>query len=194
MQIMETIRKISRPEFQLDPESYVRGYEDEQHPCYNCIIKGMCTLMCEDTWSYGADIRNDVNNLFKKYMPRTKFTDINNITYSTSSIIETLKTLKGKRAQNIHLDDEMYEYIQIAQSHLNRKRVIRKNYINKFGYAESSSAASGRSSSSCTSTKLRRKNENTNTKRSNVVPGLDKGQESGRNNRSRNYQVHRNSY
>lgn len=191
MQIMEKIRKITRPPFQLEPEKYVIGYVDEKHPCYNCIIKGMCTVVCQPMWDYGQDMRWYLRSLAENLAPETfKYSEVS---YSTENILNILKTLKGAIAHDIFLDDEMHESIQRAQAHINRKQFIRKNYINKHGETMvSSSTQSGVSSSSISpqsqSTQpKKRRPHGTNPAKTNVVPGLNKGQGSRKHIRPRNY-------
>jgi hypothetical protein len=190
MQIMEKIRKITRPPFQLEPEKYVIGYEDTDHPCYNCIIKGMCTLMCQPMWQYGQNMRWYLRSVAENLVPEN-FKNFH-VSYSNENLLNMLKTLKGSVAHDIFLDNEMYESIQRAQAHINRKQLIRKNYRNKHGEtitSLSSSTQSGVSLSSIsqsTQPKKRRTNEPYPAK-TNVVPGLNKGQGSRKHIRPRNY-------
>lgn len=192
MQIMERIKKITRPPFQLEPEKYVIGYEDKDNPCYICILKGMCTAFCKDIYDYKKEIQKDMNRLGRKWAQvRFKPALSSSVSYSISNVMEVLKSIKGSVAEDMFYDDEMHESIQRAQYHLNRKRIIQRNYVNKYGRdGVSSSTQSGVSSSSVSpqpTQPKKRRTYGTNPAKTNAIPGLNKGQGSRKHIRPRNY-------
>ena len=186
MGIATAIRKITRPAFQLDPEQYVLGYEDKDSPCTICILKVVCTIVCQDLYDYGKEIQRDINRLGKKWAPDKFQTGLSaSSSYSVANVMQVLKTIKGSLAEDMFHNDEMHESIQRAQYHLNRKRIILKNYVNKFGRGISSSTQSGRSSSSASSTQSRKaKGYGTNPRNIKGIPGQPQklNQHSGKRN------------
>lgn len=147
--------------FKLRPEDYVKGYEDDGHPCSGCIIRPICTQHCPDLIDYASEINKAANQFAKRWIPdRVKMGMIikNPVNYSNENILSYFKEIKGKKASEIYNDEETYEFIKKMQYGIDRTRTIWKNHLNKYGHAESSSATSGVSSSSCSAvrTKIRR--------------------------------------
>lgn len=151
---MKFLNRKKKEVFKLRPEDYVKGYEDDDHPCSGCIIRPICTEWCLDIRNYATKINEIANGFAKKWIPdkvemRTGIiVRPNQVNYSNENILSYFRETKGKKASEIYNNDEAYKFLQKMQYSVDRTRSIWKNHLNKYGHTESSSSVSGVSSSS----------------------------------------------
>jgi len=137
----------------VDPVKLTEGYEDEGNPCYNCIIKGICSSACQGLWDYNEELTDIANKIARKWIPETvlgknivgryKRNDfpLNDIIGFFTSVTDQ-KTVLG-----LLKNENSLSLIKNSQYYFNRQQFILKNYMNK----HQSNANMGSMSSSSTS-------------------------------------------
>lgn len=137
-----TMGKRSRfcKQFKLD----MAKYEDKKNPCYNCIVKGICTDRCNDFYIYDRYLCAIGNMLLKEIMPKTlNEMEASDGLYSVGSI--ALKFLNNKDRMFIKVvikNTEVSEFLKMSQCHIKRIEFITANHHRKYGYSESRSSSS----------------------------------------------------
>jgi len=140
-----------RRQFEIE----MNNYEDKKHPCYNCLVKGICTDRCDDFFTYDDYVLTIGHTLVNK----ENFCIVHKTAdwpYSLKYNMNVFLDIKTDKFIKIIKNCEVDKFLKIGKYHLNRKEFIISNYYRKYGYQ--GSTASSSSSSTCYSTKSAKKN------------------------------------
>lgn len=117
-------------------ESYINKYEDKKHPCYNCLVKGICTDRCDafykhDThiWDNGITLKPILN------MTSDGF-------YSIDYIMDAFSDVKNDMFIKLIKDRKVNRFLKMAKYHQTRLNFILNNHTRKYGYQGSMSSSS----------------------------------------------------
>lgn len=143
----------------IDVPKICQGYEDEDHPCFNCFIKGVCSNNCQGIWDYEKGLRKVADKLGHAVIPKPftkKFLRIGakTIEYSIKDIMDYLKAIEGKKVVGLLKDEEVVAFIKNAQYTINRQQFIMKNYMARNPNIGTGSTSSSSVSSSAISSTL----------------------------------------
>lgn len=137
----------------INASKICQGYEDKDHPCYICFIKGVCSSQCQEIWDYEKDLQKSAVKLGHELVPKPFTRKIlrigaKTIEYSIKDIMDYFKAIEGKKVVGILKNPDVVLFIKKAQYTTNRQEFILKNYMNRnpnFSGSMSSSSVSGSS-------------------------------------------------
>ncbi|MBY8999688.1 MAG: hypothetical protein KGD64_02115 [Candidatus Heimdallarchaeota archaeon] len=143
--------------FKIDIFKLCKGYEDEDHPCYNCFVKGVCSNSCQGIWEYEKDLKKIATDIGRKLIPNKSLArKILHIAhkqsdYSIRDMMDYFKAIEGKQVEDLLINEGVVTFIKRAQYTTNRQGFILKNYMMRNPNAGMGSTSSSSVSSSAIS-------------------------------------------
>jgi hypothetical protein len=127
---MITVEKL-----RIDVVKLCKGYEDEDHPCYNCFVKGVCSNSCQEIWEYEKDLKKIATEIGRKLIPNKSLArkilliGHKQSDYSIRDMMDYFKAIEGKQVEDLLINEGVVTFIKMAQYTTNRQGFILKNYM-----------------------------------------------------------------
>ena len=126
----------------------MNSYKDKKHPCYNCLVKGICTNKCNDFniyCEYITTIGEEILTILHK--PNLI------LSHPFPNVMDMISSIKFNLFLKIIKNRKMNLFLKMANYHQRREDFIINNHSTKYGYDGSSTSSSSISASHCSTKK-----------------------------------------